>query len=53
MVGQPAFCLAFLSSEDDWFDYRLAHEPRSLTRIAAARKSRERGKGIELEALSD
>jgi hypothetical protein len=41
------------STEDNWFDYRLEHDPRFLNRIAAARKSLERGKRIKLEDLSD
>jgi antitoxin (DNA-binding transcriptional repressor) of toxin-antitoxin stability system len=51
--GRAAGLLVGFSSEDDWFDYRLEHDPRFLTRIAAARKSLERGKGIRLEELSD
>ena len=51
--GRPAGLLVGFSSEDDWFDYRLEHDPRFLARIAAARKSLERGEGVNLEDLSD
>jgi prevent-host-death family protein len=51
--GRAAGLLVGFSSEDDWFDYRLEHDPRFLIRIAAARKSLERGKGIRLEEISD
>ena len=49
----PAGLLVGFSSEDDWFDYRLEHDPRFQARIAAARKSLGRGKGIKLEDLSE
>ena len=51
--GRAAGLLVGFSSEDDWFDYRLEHDPRFLTRIAAARNSLGRGKGIKLEDLSE
>ena len=51
--GQRAGLPIGFSTEDNWFDYRLEHDPRFLTRIAAARKSLERGKRIKLEDLSD
>jgi PHD/YefM family antitoxin component YafN of YafNO toxin-antitoxin module len=37
--GKPAGILIGFASEDDWFDYRLEHDPRFLRRIAAARRS--------------
>jgi prevent-host-death family protein len=37
--GKPAGVLIGFSSEDDWFEYRLEHDPRFLRRIAQARKS--------------
>ena len=49
--GKPAGVLIGFASEDDWFDYRLEHDPRFLTRIEAARKSLSQGKGIRLEDL--
>jgi len=47
--GKPAGVLIGFSSEEDWFDYRLEHDPRFLARVAAARKSLAAGKGIRLE----
>jgi prevent-host-death family protein len=51
--GKPAGVLIGFESEDDWFEYRLEHDPRFLKRIEAARKSlREKG-GTRLEDLPD
>jgi prevent-host-death family protein len=49
--GKPAGMLVGFGSEDDWFDYRLEHDPRFLARIAQARASLKAGKGIKLEEL--
>ncbi len=49
--GKPAGALIGFSSEDDWFEYRLEHDPRFLRRISQARSSIAAGKGIELEGL--
>jgi prevent-host-death family protein len=49
--GKPAGILVGFASDDDWFDYKLEHDPRFLQRIARARKSLETGKGIKLEEL--
>jgi hypothetical protein len=38
-------------SEDDWFDYRLEHDPRFLQRIESARSSLRAGRGIKLEKV--
>jgi hypothetical protein len=38
-------------SEDDWFDYRLEHDPRFLRRIDRARQSLREGKGVRIEDL--
>jgi len=43
--GKPAGVLIGFRSEDDWFDYRLEHDPRFLARVSAARKSLREGKG--------
>jgi len=51
--GKPAGILIGFASEEDWFDYRLEHDPRFLARIASARESLHRGKGIRIEDLSD
>lgn len=39
------------ASEDDWFEYRLEHDPRFLTRIERARESLRSGKGVRLEDI--
>ena len=49
--GKPAGLLIGFESEDDWFDYRLEHDPRFLRRIAAARQSLRAGRGVRLEDL--
>jgi prevent-host-death family protein len=49
--GKPAGLLVGFASEDDWFDYKLEHDPRFLDRIARARRSLQAGKGIKLEEL--
>jgi prevent-host-death family protein len=49
--GKPAGLLVGFDSEDDWFDYKLEHDPRFLKRIAAARRSLQDGKGVKLEDL--
>lgn len=49
--GKPAGILVGFASEDDWFDYKLEHDPRFLQRIAQARKSLQAGKGVKLEQL--
>ena len=51
--GKPAGVLIGFSSEEEWFDYRLEHDPRFLARVAAARKSLTAGKGIRLEETED
>jgi len=51
--GKAAGVLVGFRSEDDWFDYRLEHDPRFLTRVASARESLKKGKGIRIEDLSD
>jgi PHD/YefM family antitoxin component YafN of YafNO toxin-antitoxin module len=51
--GKPAGVLIGFWSEEDWFDYRLDHDPRFLAGIASARESLKKGKGIRIENLSD
>ena len=54
--GKPAGVLIGFQSEDDWFDYRLEHDPRFLRRIEMARKSLQAGRGVRLanpRALGD
>ncbi len=50
--GKPAGILIGFNSEDDWFDYKLEHDPHFLARIARARESLRRGKGTKLEDLN-
>jgi hypothetical protein len=40
-----------IDSEEDWLDYRLAHRPEFLDRIAEAREALRKGMGIPLEEL--
>ncbi|MBI1992427.1 MAG: type II toxin-antitoxin system Phd/YefM family antitoxin [Candidatus Omnitrophica bacterium] len=47
--GKPAGILIGFTSEDDWFEYRLEHDPRFLRRVEGARKSLREGRGIRLE----
>jgi len=49
--GKPAGVLIGFQSDDDWFEYRLEHDPRFLRRIAKARKSLRAGRGVRLEEL--
>jgi prevent-host-death family protein len=49
--GKPAGVLLGFASEDDWFDYKLEHDPRFLERIAKARESLRAGRGVNLENL--
>lgn len=50
--GRPAGVLVAFRTEDDWFDYRLEHDPRFLKRIEAARRSLHEGRGVRLEDVS-
>ncbi len=47
--GKPAGILMGFATEDDWFDYKLEHDPRFLERVAQARRSLRSGKGTKLE----
>jgi prevent-host-death family protein len=49
--GKPAGVLIGFESEEDWFDYRLEHDPRFLQRIEQARNSLRTGRGVKLEDL--
>lgn len=51
--GKVAGLLIGFESDDDWFDYRLEHDPRFLSRIAAARASLRAGLGVRLEDLGE
>ena len=51
--GKPAGVLVGFTTEDDWFDYKLEHDPRFLARIADARESLREGQGIRIEDLPE
>ena len=51
--GRPAGVLIGFQSEDDWFEYRLEHDPRFLERVAAARRSLRAGRGVRLEHVQE
>ncbi|UCG43833.1 MAG: type II toxin-antitoxin system Phd/YefM family antitoxin [candidate division WOR-3 bacterium] len=44
--GKPAGVLIGFANEEDWFEYRLAHDPGFQKRIARARSGLQAGKGI-------
>jgi prevent-host-death family protein len=47
--GKPAGVLIGFESEEDWFDYRLEHDPRFLRRVESARRNLRAGLGVALE----
>lgn len=49
--GKPAGILIGFESEDEWFDYRLEHDPRFFERIGASRQSLRAGRGVKLENI--
>ena len=49
--GRPAGVLIGFESEEDWFEYRLEHDPRFLRRIEQARNSLRVGRGTRLEDI--
>jgi len=49
--GKPAGVLIGFETEDDWFDFRLEHDPRFLARVERARRSFQERKGIMLEDI--
>jgi len=49
--GKPAGVLIGFESEEDWFDYRLEHDPRFLRRIEQARNSLRAGRGVRPEDI--
>jgi prevent-host-death family protein len=50
--GKPAGVLIGFETEDDWFEYRLEHDPRFLGRIEAARANLRAGRGVKLEDVA-
>jgi len=51
--GKPAGILIGFESEDDWFDYRLEHEPAFSQRAERARKNLRAGLGVKLENIEE
>jgi prevent-host-death family protein len=51
--GKPAGVLIGFESEEDWFEYRLEHDPRFLRRIEQARNNLRAGRGVRLEDLEE
>lgn len=51
--GKPAGILIGFKSEDDWFDYRLEHDPRFLERIERARQGLRAGRGVRVEDVEE
>src|SRR5262245_43529920 len=49
--GRPAGVLIGFGTEEDWFDYRLAHHPEFVRRIRKARADIAAGRGTRLEDL--
>lgn len=49
--GKPAGILIGFESEDEWFEYRLEHDPRFLKRIEEARASIRAQRSVRLEDL--
>lgn len=50
--GKPAGILIGFTSEEDWFEYRLEHDPRFVRHIEAARKSLRQGRSVKLEDVN-
>lgn len=49
--GKPAGVLIGFKNEDDWFEYRLEHDPRFLRRIEEAQASLRLGDGVPFKDL--
>jgi hypothetical protein len=49
--GNPAGVLIGFETEEDWVDYRIAHHPEFLRRVAEARRALDEGRGVRLEDL--
>ncbi len=45
--GKPAGILIGFESEDEWFEYRLEHDPVFLQRVERARQSLRAGRGVK------
>jgi prevent-host-death family protein len=51
--GKPADILIGFESEEEWFEFRLEHDPRFLKRIEAARANLQAKRGTPLEDLPE
>lgn len=51
--GRPAGVLIGFESEEDWFDYRLEHDPEFLHRVSQARADLAAGKRTRLEEVPE
>ena len=51
--GKPPGILTGFGSEEDWFEYRLEHDPRFLARISTARDSLQAGTGKRIEDIPE
>ncbi|HEV2097996.1 MAG TPA: type II toxin-antitoxin system Phd/YefM family antitoxin [Stellaceae bacterium] len=49
--GKSAGVLIGFASEDDWLDYQLENDPRSLRRIEQSRQSLRAGHGVKIEDI--
>lgn len=50
-TARPAGVLIGFEPEEDWFEYRLEHDPRLLRRIEQAGNSLRAGRAIRLEDI--
>ena len=51
--GKPAGVLIGFGSEDDWFEFRLEHDPAFRRRVQSARESLRMGQGVRLEDVGE
>ena len=51
--GKPAAIVIGFRDEDDWFDYRLEHDPKFLQKIAKGRREIRQGRFVRLEQLKE
>jgi prevent-host-death family protein len=51
--GRPAGILIGFASDEDWFDYRLEHDPEFLRRVPDARIALRAGQGVRLEDVPE
>ena len=51
--GKPVAVLIGFADEDEWFEYRLLHDPRFQRRIAQAREQAKLGQLTRLEDLPE